>query len=103
MRCKQELGGSENPLDEAVLEFNAKIVGRAGAGDWLNALPSKALGLHLRNREFILALRYRLELTVIQAPGFPPSPTLLTLLLPSQCCDIGQEVSGEQRSFSSSF
>ena len=53
MRCKQELGGSENPLDEAVLEFNAKIVGRAGAGDWLNALPSKALGLHLRNREFI--------------------------------------------------
>ena len=40
-------------------------VGGAGAGDWLNALPSKAHGLHLRSREFILAVRYILGLPVL--------------------------------------
>ena len=30
------------------------------AGDWLNTVPVKALGLHLRAREFIVAVKYRL-------------------------------------------
>ena len=28
-----------------------------GAGNWLTGLPSKALGLHLRRQEFVLAGR----------------------------------------------
>ena len=34
-------------------------------GDWLNATPSRALGLHIPNRDFILCLSYWL--------GLPPS------------------------------
>ena len=49
-------------------------VSRAGAGDWLSALPSKALGLHLRRVEFILALRYRLGLPVFLQEGECPMP-----------------------------
>ena len=49
-------------------------VSRAGAGDWLSALPSKALGLHLRKSEFILAARYRLGLPVFLQEGDCPMP-----------------------------
>ena len=35
-----------------------KCVSREGAGNWLTALPSKILGLHLRKTEFITAIRY---------------------------------------------
>ena len=49
-------------------------VSRQGAGDWLSALPSKALGLHLRKSEFILALRYRLGLPVFLQEGECPMP-----------------------------
>ena len=34
------------------------------AGDWLNAVPSRALGLHLRDQEFRLCLQYWLGLTI---------------------------------------
>ena len=34
------------------------------AGDWLNAIPSRALGLHIPNRDFILCLSYWLGLPV---------------------------------------
>jgi hypothetical protein len=35
-------------------------VGLAHAGDWLNVVPSPALGLHLRSQEFIAVTKYRL-------------------------------------------
>ena len=35
-------------------------------GDWLNALPSSSLGLHLKPQEFCIAVKYRLG-----APVFP--------------------------------
>ena len=45
-----------------------RCVEREGAGDWLGALPSKALGLHLRRSEFVAAGRYRLGLPVFSMP-----------------------------------
>ena len=51
-----------------------KCVAREGAGDWLNALPSKPLGLHLRRTEFITAIRYRLGLPVFRVQGECPMP-----------------------------
>ena len=45
---------------------------REGSGDWLTALPSKALGLHLRMSEFILAVRYRLGLPIFLQEGNCP-------------------------------
>ena len=47
-------------------------VARDGSGDWLTALPSKALGLHLRKSEFILAARYRLGLPIFLQEGTCP-------------------------------
>ena len=47
-------------------------VAREGSGDWLTALPSKALGLHLRKSEFILAARYRLGLPIYLQEGRCP-------------------------------
>ena len=47
-------------------------VSREGSGDWLTALPSKALGLHLRMSEFILAVRYRLGLPIFLQEGNCP-------------------------------
>ena len=45
------------------------------AGDWLNTPPLKALGLHLRPREFVLATKYRLGLPVFDSAG--PCPACL--------------------------
>ena len=39
------------------------------AGDWLNAVPVKALGLHLRDVEYSTAIRYRLGLPVFDHSG----------------------------------
>jgi hypothetical protein len=47
-------------------------VARQGAGDWLTALPSKALGLHLRSNEFTTAAKYRLGLPVFRQEGACP-------------------------------
>ena len=59
----------------AVLERDKarlNCVARDGSGDWLTALPSKALGLHLRKSEFILAARYRLGLPIFLQEGNCP-------------------------------
>ena len=45
------------------------------AGDWLNTPPLKALGLHLRPPEFVLALKYRLGMQVFDTAG--PCPACL--------------------------
>ena len=39
------------------------------AGDWLNTIPVKALGLHLRPREFTVAVKYRLGVRVYTESG----------------------------------
>ena len=39
------------------------------AGDWLNTIPVKPLGLHLRPREFTVAVKYRLGVRVYTEPG----------------------------------
>jgi hypothetical protein len=49
-------------------------VEREGAADWLNVIPSKALGLHLRRGEFIFAVRYRLGMRVFESEGECPMP-----------------------------
>ena len=45
---------------------------RDGAGDWLGALPSKGLGLHLRKAEFCMAGRYLLGMAVFSSEGLLP-------------------------------
>ena len=39
------------------------------SGDWLNAVPGNALGLHLRPLEFRASIRYRLGVPVYRSPG----------------------------------
>ena len=51
-----------------------RCVRREGSGDWLCALPSKALGLHLRRSEFVAAGRYRLGLPVFNLEAECPMP-----------------------------
>ena len=51
-----------------------QCVEREGAGSWLCALPSKALGLHLRRSEFVAAARYRLGLPVFSIEAECPMP-----------------------------
>ena len=48
-------------------------VGLPGAGDWLNAIPSKALGLHLRPKEFTVSVQYHLGLKVFPEEGPCPA------------------------------
>ena len=50
-------------------------ISREGAGDWLSALPSKTLGLHLRNTEFLTAAKYQLCLPVYRQEGQRPAST----------------------------
>ena len=49
-------------------------VEREGAGDWLNAIPSKNMGLHLKNSEFIFAVQYRLGIQVFTEEMECPMP-----------------------------
>ena len=60
----------EDPREKARLN----CASREGAGDWLNALPSKSLGLHLRKAEFVTAARYRLGMSVFHQEGQCPMP-----------------------------
>lgn len=41
----------------------------ARAGDWLNAMPSYNLGLHMRSLEFRVACHYRLGIPLFTSPG----------------------------------
>ena len=69
MEAKQRLhNAAVSERDKARLN----CVAREGCGDWLTALPSKALGLHLRKSEFILAARYRLGLPIYLQEGVCP-------------------------------
>ena len=44
-------------------------LGLPHAGDWLNVVPSPALGLHLRPPEFIVSVKYRLGMDVFSRDG----------------------------------
>ena len=44
-------------------------LGMMRAGDWLNTVPSKALGLHMRPLEFLTSVKYRLGLPVFIVEG----------------------------------
>ena len=39
------------------------------SGDWLNCVPNKSLGLHLRNQEYILSVKYLLGIPVFSSAG----------------------------------
>ena len=60
-------------LAESLLEVREKArlnsLGLARSGDWLNTVPTKALGLHMRSLEFITCIKYRLGLPVFLAEG----------------------------------
>ena len=44
-------------------------LGLPHAGDWLNVVPSPALGLHLRPTEFIVSVKYRLGVNIFSTDG----------------------------------
>ena len=44
-------------------------LGLPKAGDWLNTVPSPALGLHLRPSEFIVSVKYRLGCNIFPSTG----------------------------------
>ena len=56
---------AENDREKARLNS----VSMQHSGDWLNAVPVKALGLHLRPLEFRASIRYRLGVPVYRSPG----------------------------------
>ena len=48
-------------------------LGLPKAGAWLNSLPSKNLGLHLKPREFRVCIQYRLGIPVFRSDGICPA------------------------------
>ena len=48
-------------------------LGLPHAGDWLNVMPSPALGLHIRSTEFSVSVRYRLGCKVFRSAGQCPA------------------------------
>ena len=44
-------------------------IGLPHSGDWLNVVPSPALGLHLRPTEFIVSVKYRLGCDIFPSAG----------------------------------
>jgi hypothetical protein len=74
-------------LATTVVRDRARLncVARDGAGDWLTALPSKQLGLHLRSGEFIFAVKHRLGLPVFREAGE----------CPAQRCEAVSDVHGD--------
>ena len=55
------------PGDRDQARINSLCLQRAG--DWLNTVPNKALGLHLRDSEAIIAIKYRLGIPVFLVSG----------------------------------
>ena len=53
------------------------------SGDWLNCVPSHALGLHLKDQEFVLMCRYRLGVPVHDSDGVCPA------------CNLGSDAFGD--------
>ena len=60
---------------EDVVREKARLasLGLPHAGDWLFAIPSPGLTLHLRSQEFIMTVKYRLGCPVYTAAGKCPA------------------------------
>ena len=56
-------------VEDTRVKARLKAVSMKHAGDWLNTVPVKALGLHLRPLEFITAIKYHLGVKVYPAAG----------------------------------
>ena len=63
------------------------------SGDWLNVVPSSALGLHLRPQEFVMVARYRLGLSLYSQEGPCPACHRFSDALGNHamCCGSGGE------------
>ena len=63
------------------------------SGDWLNVVPSSALGLHLRPQEFVMVARYRLGLRLYSQEGPCPACHRFSDALGNHamCCGSGGE------------
>ena len=61
---QQLLSSASSPRDRAL----ALSTTLPHAGDWLNCVPSSALGLHLQDREFCCCLRYWLGIPLHSGP-----------------------------------
>ena len=79
-------------LDISSTETN-RLGLKCHAGDWLNVVPSTALGLHLRPQEFVMVARYRLGLPLYNMDG--PCPACHRLSDKqgnhAMCCGSGGE------------
>ena len=63
-------------------------LGLPHAGDWLNVIPSPALGLHLRPPEFITSVKHRLGMNIFLRRGpctVQPIPSPVTPRGTMQC------------------
>ena len=63
------------------------------AGDWLNLVPSPALGLHLRPLEFTAVAKYRLGMNIYSKAGKCPACPAMSDQLGdhAMCCGTGGE------------
>ncbi len=84
--CLQPAAPGRHPVGQG--QGQTQCIEREGAGDWLNIIPSKALGLHLRRSEFLIAAKYKLGLEVFHSEGecgmSPKCPPSLNML-PDRC------------------
>ena len=89
----------ERKLIEDVEKENTKEMARLKsltlphAGDWVNVVPSTALGLHLRPQEFVMVARYRLGLPLYNQAGPCPACHRLSDVEGNHamCCGSGGE------------
>ena len=72
-RKREEMAEDGNNEEKARL----KSLTLPHSGNWLNMVPSTALGLHLRPQEFVMVARYRLGLPLYikEGPSQVPRPT----------------------------
>ena len=66
-------------------------LGLPHAGDWLNVIPSPALGLHIRPAEFSVSVKYRLGCEVFSTDGQCPACPRLSDALGDHAISCGYE------------
>merc|ERR1711895_188277 len=85
------LANTHDPIHKARL----LCLGHEGASDWLGAVPSHALGLHLNAEEFVYAARRRLGIPVYSEGGQCPvgrcNNQADTMGIHSLNCSLGSE------------
>ena len=78
---------------EDVVREKARLasLGLPQAGDWLFAVPSPGLTLHLRSQEFIMAVKYRLGCPVYTAAGKCPACPKFSFVYGDHAISCGTE------------